>query len=195
VRGICQPAQAGDWPAVARALAAARLPDPVQRAGVAAVLGDVWFHDRMGLRGRDEAPLVRFFAAAFGPGGETVDAVAAQLGTDATTLAAWFIRRGLPGVAQYVAGARLVRAAWTGEPLSEDTITAAGWHPHPEAPARIHRAARRLRRLASCTALRASGAPPHRSAGPVLLSTYRITLVLPFQDALRQFDPARQTAG
>jgi hypothetical protein len=194
VRGICRSADDGDWQAVARSLASAHLADPVQRACVAAVLGDVWYHDRMGWRGHDEAPLIRFLAAAFGPRVETVADVAARLGVDAATLEAWFARCGLPGADCYVAGARLVRAAWAGEPPTADTLAAAVWHPDPAAPTRFHRAGRRLRRLAAIAALGAEGAAPHRLTGTVMLNSYRMALVRPFSDALRTFDLARVTA-
>jgi hypothetical protein len=190
VRAICRSADEGDWQAVARSLASARLADPVQRACVAGALGEVW-GDRIGWQGRDETALLRFFSAAFSAEAETVADVAAQLDLDAAVLAAWFAHRGLPGAERYVAAARLVRAGWTRQPPNASTLTAAAWHPHTEASARIHRAARRLRRLAAITV---GDAAPHRTVGTVLLNSYRLAFVGPFRDALRTFDPADGTA-
>ena len=183
----CPPA---DWDAFARSLAAARLPDPVQRACVAAVLGDVWGPRRTGWGGAAEATFADGVAALFSPGVTTVRDIATRIGGDAAALEAQFARLGLPEVGRYVAAARLVRSAWNGEPAAADAIATVVRPAAPDAPARLHRMVRRLRRLASL----AANVSPVGGAGPTALRAFRVALVVPFRDALAASDPAGRTA-
>jgi hypothetical protein len=182
-----------DWTVLRRSLAAARLTDPAQRACVAAVLADVWYSARTSWDAPGEAPLFKFFAAAFGPDIETVGDVATRLGVDAAALETRFLHAGLPGASRYVAAARLVRAAWMGASPAPDAVEAAVRPTHPEAPVHIRRAVRRLGRLATLTS-RAAGGFPGADGGRTVLRSFRTALTAPYRDALRAFDLGREAA-
>ena len=203
-----RPANDADWALLDRSLAAARLADPVQRTCVAAVLSTVWGAARTDMdattTGPAEAALFRFFAAAFAPGVDTRSEVAARLGVDGEALADWFTRCGLPGADRYIAGARLVRAAWTGEAPAPGVVAAAVRPVNEVVPADcevhayLHRTVRSLRRRQRLAAARA-GAPrrtpsPARSAAMIALHGYCAAFVEPFSDVLCAFDPAGATA-
>lgn len=183
IEGVDQTA----WPILRRSLAAARLADPVQRACVGAVLEGVWGEYRTDLDDRQrgapgEPALLAFFAAAFGPG---VDPH-----TDLAALTGRFLHRGLPGADRYVGAARLVRAAWVGGPPDPRSVVIAGRPTHPEAPAGVRLAVRRLERLAAL----GSGRPPGQAAGTRALRQYCRALVAPFGDALAAFNPTGERA-
>ena len=203
-----RPATDADWALLNRSLAAARLADPVQRTCVAAVLSTVWGAARTEVdattTGPAEAALFQSLAAAFAPGVDTRSDVAARLGVDGEALADWFARCGLPGVDRYIAGARLVRAAWTGEAPTPGVVAAAVRPVGEEVPAdcevhaylqRTVRSLRRRQRLAAAgTSAPRRRTSPARSAGAIALHGYCAALVAPFEDVLYMFDPAGATA-
>jgi AcrR family transcriptional regulator len=167
---------------------------------VASVLAEVWTEARTDVDTATptaaslsaEAALFRFFAATFAPGVETVADVAARVGVNEAALANWFVRRGLPSAERYLAAARLVRAAWTGETPAPSVVTAAvrsmaAEFPGCDAPNVHHQNVRRLRRMAVLLA----SVPPGRAAGRRVLQGYRTALMIPFWPTLATFDPAR----
>lgn len=203
VLAVVYPLDASDWHILARSLAGARLADSVQRGCVAEVLTGVWDVYRTDLDDRyhgapGEPALRAFFAAAYdsdvgagGDFGDVLEGVAARLGMDAAALEARFVAHGLPDASRYVAAARLVRAAWTGEPVAPGAIDTVVRYADASEPAHVHQAGRRLRRLAT----RAASAQPGQTSGQAVLRVYREALVLRYAVALGTLDLASETGA
>ncbi|MEW5918483.1 MAG: helix-turn-helix transcriptional regulator [Gemmatimonadota bacterium] len=125
--------------------------------------------------------VARFFAEVFAPNVSSARCVAALLGVHPATLASRFQRAGLPSVKQYIAEARLVLAARLGE-TSGLSISAIAHRLDASSPQSFSRTVRTLTGLSAVEFRRAF-------TGAAMLDRYRTTLVTPFREILRGFDP------
>ena len=127
--------------------------------------------------------LRRFFAAAFAPSATTASAIAEELGLMTSTLASRFDRAGLPSPKQYLAHAKLVRAACLGESPGI-TIGAIAERLQLSSPQSY---CRTVRHMTGMTANQFR----HAINGAAALERFTADLVTPFRGILLAFDPVR----
>ena len=178
VRAVIDARTAAGWRSLRAAFVPHRLPDAFLRACVASVLSDL----RGGGDGADlPEGLVRFFALAFAPDVGSVREIAARLGVLPSTLACRFYRTGLPSPRRHLTLARLTWAAWLGEQPGRK-LSDIAHRLDVSSPQTLHRLVR--------THLGYSAAEFRRTVtGRAMLDRYRATLVVPYREALRRFDP------
>ena len=170
------------WHALGRSLAPAHLDDALQRRCVAAVASALWGAHRT--HGPATLGLSHFFAAVFARDVASARDVAARLSVPAPTLHARFYRRELPSAKRYVEAARLVRAASLAEAPGA-SVRAVALTLDASSPQSLHRAVRRLTGLSASEFLR-------QATAAAVLEYILATLVRPYQDTLRAFDPTRR---
>lgn len=180
------------WMALRATFAPRRLPDSFLRACVACILSDLRTgdasaetSDKAAGQGSEEQPcpdgLVRFFVGAFSPDVSGAKVLATRLNVLPSTLMSRFYRAGLPSPKRYVALARLVWAARLGEAPGLSLSNIAN-QLDASSPQSFHRTVRTLTgRSASEFRRTATGAS--------MFGQYRATLVAPYRDTLRTFDP------
>jgi len=125
----------------------------------------------------------RFFSAIFAPHATTILQMAAEFGMPASTLMSRFERAGLPSPKQYLALAKLVRAAYLGEAqgLSMKIIAE---RLHASSPQSYGRTVRNLTGLTA-------GEFRRTLHGPAMLERFMAAVITPYRDTLRTFDPLR----
>ena len=180
------------WMALRATFAPRRLPDSFLRACVACILSDLRGGEESAAsteqgpeQGGEEHPcpdgLVRFFVGAFSPDVTGAKVLAARLNVLPSTLMSRFYRAGLPSPKRYVALARLVWAARLGEAPALSLSHIAN-QLDTSSPQSFHRTVRTL-----------TGRPASEfrrtMTGATMFASYRATLVAPYGDTLRIFDP------
>jgi AraC-like DNA-binding protein len=181
------------WSALRSTFAPRNVPDAFLRACVACVLNDLRAEavadapsdDTTGQGSHEDTPcpsgLVRFFVTTFAPDVSCGKVLAYRLGVLPSTLMSRFFRAGLPSPKRYIALARLVWAARLGEAPGLSLSNIAN-QLDASSPQSFHRTVRTL-----------TGRPASEfrrtMTGATMLDQYRATLVAPYRDALRCFDP------
>jgi AraC-like DNA-binding protein len=181
------------WSALRATFAPRNVPDAFLRACVACVLSDLRTDDGADVsadqpegKGSTERPacpdgLVRFFITTFAPDVSCAKVLASRLGVLPSTLMSRFFRAGLPSPKRYVALARLVWAARLGEAPGLSISNIAN-QLDASSPQSFHRTVRTM-----------TGRPASEfrrtMTGGTMLAQFRATLVAPYRDALRTFDP------
>lgn len=125
----------------------------------------------------------RFFVTIFAPRATTGLAVAAELGVVPSTLMSRFARAGLPSPKQYMALAKLVRAAYLGE-VAGLPIRAIAERLHASSPQSFGRTVRNMTGMTAAEFKRTM-------SGATMLDRFTASLVRPYRDILRNFDPIR----
>jgi AraC-like DNA-binding protein len=125
--------------------------------------------------------LVRFFTLVFRPGVSSVKVLGTHLGVQSSTLASRFYRAGLPSPKRYLTWARLAWAAGLGESPGL-SIRAIADRLDASSPQSFHRTVRQ------CTGYTAAEFC-RMATGARMLDHYLTTLVAPYRDVLRDFDP------
>lgn len=181
------------WSALRSTFAPRNVPDAFLRACVACVLNDIRrdgvsgpHADKTREQGSDEGAacpsgLVRFFVTTFAPDVSCAKVLAYRLGVLPSTLMSRFFRAGLPSPKRYIALARLVWAARLGEAPGLSLSNIAN-QLDASSPQSFHRTVRTLTGRAASEFRRTM-------TGATMLDQYRATLVAPYRDALRCFDP------
>ena len=167
------------WQTLRGAFGSAHLPRSFQRDALAAVLSD--------LRGTDAdaadlpAGCMRFFRAIFSPRATTAKVLADDLGVCSSTLISRFYRAGLPSPKRYIATARLAWAARLAESPAL-SVAAIALRLDASSPQSFGRTVRTMTGMTAAQ-FRAT------YTGARMLDRFRATLVTPFRDTLRTFDP------
>ena len=180
------------WTALRTTFEPRRLPDAFLRACVACVLADLrdGTASEASLNPTPEQAdtanpcpdgLVRFFVAAFAPDVNGAKVLAARLGVLPSTLMSRFFRAGLPSPKRYVALARLVWAARLGEAPGLSLSSIAN-QLDASSPQSFHRTVRTLTGRSASEFRRTA-------TGATMFAQYRATLIAPYRDTLRTFDP------
>lgn len=156
------------------------LPEGGVRPAVASVI-EVVEMEPDGTQQRCSEGIRRFLTAIFGPGTTTAIAIAEELGVPPSTLSSRFARAGLPSPKQYLALAKLVRAAFLGEAPGM-TIRAISERLQVSSPQAY---GRMVRHMTGMTGLE------YRQAinGAAALARFISAAVTPHRDILRGFDP------
>lgn len=125
----------------------------------------------------------RFFSAIFAPHATTILHMAAEFGMPGSTFMSRFERAGLPSPKQYLALAKLVRAAYLGEApgLSMKIISE---RLHASSPQSYGRTVRNLTGLTA-------GEFRRTIHGPAMLDRFMAAVIIPYRDILRGVDPLR----
>ena len=164
------------WQALRSTLGSTQLPRAFQRDALGAVFSTIGTGD-------GDLPMgcVRFFRAIFAPSVTTAKALAADLGVLPTTLVSRFYRAGLPTPKQYIATARL---AWAAHLAESPALSIAGVALRLDASS-PQSFGRTVRTMTGFTAVQ------FREAynGAAMLDRFCSTLVRPYRDTLRAFDP------
>jgi len=170
----------GGWSSLRETLDRPCLPDPFIRDALASVLADLEV-DEAGVTVPCTDGCRRFFQAVFAPETTVASDIARRLGVQSSTLTSRFARAGLPSPKQYLSAARLVWAAYLGESPAL-TISAISMRLCASTPQSFGRTIRgRLGMTA--TEFR------HRFTGQRMLDQFLQTLVIPFRNTIRAFDP------
>lgn len=164
------------WRMFREILNAERLPDAFMRQALAKVLDAIG-----GVGNAVTEGCARFFAVAFSPCGGTTKTEAARLGVRPSTLTSRFYRAALPSPKQYLSLARLVWAARLGE-MPGVSITAIACRLDASSPQSFGRTVRLLTGVPASEFRR-------RFTGDTMLAHFCATLVEPYRDTLRTFDP------
>lgn len=157
-----------------------QLPEQSVRTALVAVLATIEVAPD-GARARCSEGLRRFLCAIFDPQATTILHMAAEFGMPASTLMSRFERAGLPSPKQYLALAKLVRAAYLGESQGL-TIGIIAERLHLSSAQSYGRAVRNLTGLTA-------GEFRRTVHGPAMLERFKAALVTPYRDILRTFDP------
>jgi AraC-like DNA-binding protein len=185
VRLVIDSRTPGGWGALRETLNHTQLPDRFMREALSIVLADIE-QDAKG----DEAPRPgcrRFFQAVLAPHIGTAGELASQLSVRPPTLLSRFARAGLPSPRQYLTLARLVWAARLAESPGL-TIAAISLRLGASSPQSFGRT---LKRVLGVTGTEFRS----RFTGYDMLDRFRRTLIMPYRDILREFDPASNNAG
>jgi len=170
---------AAGWQSLRGAFGSARLPHAFQRDALAAVLSD------LGAPVADPADLpagcMRFFRAVFSPRVTGAKLLAAELAVCPSTLVSRFYRAGLPSPKRYVATARLAWAAHLAESPAL-SVAAIALRLEASSPQSFGRTVRTMTGMTAAQFRRAY-------TGATMLDHFRATLVMPYRDTLRTFDP------
>jgi len=169
------------WALLREAFALEQPEGPV-RGAVAAVIATIESEPN-GTRTECTEGLRRFFAAAFAPSATTASNIADELGLMTSTLASRFDRAGLPSPKQYLAHAKLVRAAYLGESPGI-TIGAISERLQLSSPQSYCRTVRHMTGMTANEFRRAVN-------GAAALERFMAELVTPFRTVLLAFDPVR----
>jgi AraC-like DNA-binding protein len=159
-----------------------QLPEQSVRAALAAILTAVEVEPD-GARTRCSEGVRRFFSAIFAPHATTVLHMAAEFGLPAPTINSRFERAGLPSPKQYLALAKLVRAAYLGEAQGL-TLRIISERLQMSSPQSYSRGVRHLTGMSA-------GEFRRGVHGPAMLERFLAAVVTPYRDILRSFDPLR----
>lgn len=173
----------GGWAALRNTFHPRRMPDAFLRSCVASVLDDIRTE---GAEACAEG-LVRFFTLVFKPDVTSAKVIGTQLGVRSCTLMSRFYRAGLPSPKRYLTWARLVWAARLAE-SSGLSISAIADRLDASSPQSFHRTVRLLTGHTAAEFRR-------MVTGTAMLEQYRETLVTPYRDTLRSFDPLGVTSA
>jgi AraC-like DNA-binding protein len=180
VRTIIDTRGASGWSTLRDTLSLPRLPDPFMRDALAAILADLEYDDaENGVRCSDGCR--RFLQAIFAPDPRTAGDIARSVGVPAPTLQSRFARAGLPSPKQYLLSTRILWAAHLAESPAL-TVTAISVRLGASSPQSF---GRMLRRVLGVTATEFRV----RFNGLAMRDRFRQTLVIPYRDTLRVFDP------
>ena len=168
---------AAGWSALRRAFDSRHLPDAFIRRALQEMLGTGSAANGC------EYPVgwVRFLTGTFSPRVTTATELAATLGVHCSTRTSRFYRVGLPSPKRYVALARLVWAARLGE-FPGLTISAIAHRLDASSPQSFGRTVRVLMGVTASEFRR-------RFDGETMVARFRDTLVDPYRETLRAFDP------
>jgi AraC-like DNA-binding protein len=123
----------------------------------------------------------RFFSAIFAAHAITARRIAAEFGMPSSTLNSRFYRAGLPSPKQYLALARLVRAAYLGEAHGL-TLKIIAERLQFSSPQSYSRTVRNLTGMCGGEFRRAVH-------GPAMMERFMMAVVTPYREVLREFDP------
>ena len=160
------------------------LPESATRSALVTILAAIEAEPD-GTRTRCSEGLRRFLTALFSPDATTARGIAVELGLLPSTLASRFLRAGLPSPKQYLALAKLLRAAYLGEAPGIPIRAIAERLQVSSAQSY----GRMVRHMTGMTALEFRRAVN----GAAALERFTAALVLPYRDILRSFDPLRVT--
>ena len=168
---------AAGWSALRSAFDRRHLPDDFIRRALREMLGTG------GAGNACEYPVgwARFLTGTFSPRVSSAKELAATLGLHCSTLTSRFYRAGLPSPKRYVALARLVWAARLGE-CPGLTISAIAHRLDASSPQSFGRTVRVLMGVTASEFRR-------RFDGETMVARFRDTLVDPYRETLRTFDP------
>lgn len=167
------------WQTLRGAFGSGRLPRSFQRDALAAILSDLGTPDASAAE--LTAGCMRFFRAIFSPRVATAKVLAADLGVCSSTLMSRFYRAGLPSPKRYIATARLAWAAHLAESPAL-SVAAIALRLDASSPQSFGRTVRTMTGLTA-------GQFREAYTGAAMLDRFRATLVAPFRDTLRTFDP------
>ena len=136
-----------------------------------------------GTRTRCAEGLQRFLAAIFAPHATTAIGIAAELGVTPSTLASRFDRAGLPSPKEYLALAKLLRAAYLGEAPGL-TIRDISERLQASSPQTYCRTVRHMTGMSA-------GQFRRTVNGATALERFTQSVIIPYRDTLRGFDPVR----
>ncbi len=159
-----------------------QLPEQSVRTALTAILTAIEV-DPDGTRTLCKEGLRRFFCEIFADRASTVILIAKELDSPPSSFNSRFCRAGLPSPKQYLAQAKLVRAAYLGEAPAL-TLTAIAGRLHASSPQSYSRTVRRLTGLCAGEFRRAVH-------GPAMMERFMAAVVTPYRDILRDFDPVR----
>ncbi len=158
------------------------LPESATRSALVTIIAAIEVEPD-GTRTRCSEGVRRFLTAIFSPDATTARGIAGELGLLPSTLASRFLRAGLPSPRQYLALAKLLRAAYLGEA--------------PGLPIRViaerllvssaQSYGRMVRHMTGMTAVEFRRAVN----GAAALERFTAAVVAPYCDILRRFDPLR----
>jgi AraC-like DNA-binding protein len=156
------------------------LPEGGVRSALAAVVEAVEMEPD-GTRTRCSEGIRRFLAAIFGPSTTSAIAVARELGIVSSRLSSRFARAGLPSPKQYLALAKLVRAAFLGEAPGM-TIRAISERLQVSSPQAYGRMVRQMTGMTGAEYRQAIN-------GAAALARFMAAAITPHRDTLCGFDP------
>ncbi len=170
--------EAAGWHDLRMAFAANRVCEAGRRSGLLEIVREL-----------GEAPigLVRFFDAAFDADATTMRRLAIRFGICPSTLSSRFYRAHLPSPKRYLATARLVRAAYLLE-CPGLSVAAVADRLDASSPQSFQRSVRTYMGM-TATQFRA------RYPGDAMLAHFRHTLITPYADTLRTFDPFAESVA
>lgn len=158
------------------------LPESATRSALAKIIAAIEVEPD-GTRTRCSEGLRRFLTALFSPDATTARGIAVELGLLPSTLASRFLRAGLPSPKQYLALAKLLRAAYLGE-APGIPIRAIAERLQVSSAQSYGRMVRHMTGMTAVEFRRAVN-------GAAALERFTAALVLPYRDKLRSFDPLR----
>jgi AraC-like DNA-binding protein len=174
------------WAMLRETMTQSCIAEPFLRNAAAVVLVDIEA-DTKGGQDRCSDGCRRFFQELFTPEPGTAGDLARRLGVQPATFVSRFARAGLPSPKQYLSVARLVWAAHLAETPAR-TISAISARLGVSSPQSFGRTVRRMLGM-TATEFRS------RFSGREMLDRLRDTLVIPYRDTLRVFDPVAGRYG
>ena len=158
------------------------VPEGAVRAALTTILAAIET-EADGTRTRCAEGLQRFLTAIFAPNATTAIGIAAELGVTPSTLASRFDRAGLPSPKEYLALAKLLRAAYLGEAPGL-TIRDISERLQASSPQSYGRTVRHMTGMSA-------GQFRRTVNGPAALERFTESVIIPYRDTLRGFDPVR----
>jgi AraC-like DNA-binding protein len=158
------------------------LPESATRSALATIIAAIEVEPD-GTRTRCSEGLRRFLTSLFSPDATTARGIAAALGLLPSTLTSRFLRAGLPSPKQYLALAKLLRAAYLGEAPGL-AIRAIAERLQVSSAQSYGRMVRHMTGMTAGEFRRAVN-------GAAALERFTAAVVLPYRDKLRRFDPLR----
>lgn len=158
------------------------LPESATRSALVTIIAAIEVEPD-GTRTRCSEGIRRFLTAIFSPDATTARGIAGELGLLPSTLASRFLRASLPSPKQYLALAKLLRAAYLGEAPGIPIRAIAERLQVSSAQSY----GRMVRHMTGMTALEFRRAVN----GAAALERFTAALVLPHREKLRSFDPLR----
>lgn len=192
VRSVVDVRRPDGWPTLRRLFNPAHVADAFMRSAVTSILSEIASPTEQAdstppdnARGThspaNATPCATFFRLVFSPSNRNAKGLAARLGVPSSTLVSRFYRAGLPSPKRYLAYARLVWAAHLGE-YPGLSISAIADRLSASSPQSFSRAIHLLMGMRP-------GEFRLAFDGPRMLDHFRATLVTPYRDTLRTFDP------
>jgi AraC-like DNA-binding protein len=176
VRSLVDARGAAGWTALRSVFDSQRLPDTFVQRAVRELT-----HDVNTLSASCTAGWARFLAAAFSPRVSSAKQAAASLGVCGSTLTSRFYRAGLPSPKRYIAYARLVWAAHLAEAPGV-SLSAIAHRMDASSPQSFGRTVRLMVGVSA-------GTFRQQFDGEGMLAQFRSTLIDPYRETLRSFDP------
>ncbi|NUR33874.1 MAG: hypothetical protein HOQ30_07685 [Gemmatimonadaceae bacterium] len=176
VRSLVDARGVAGWTALRSMFDSQRLPDTFMQRAVRELT-----HDANTLGASCTAGWARFLATAFSPRVSSAKQVAASLGVCCSTLTSRFYRAGLPSPKRYIAYARLVWAARLAEAPGVP-LSAIAHRMDASSPQSFGRTVRLMVGVSA-------GTFRQQFDGEGMLARFRSTLIDPYRETLRAFDP------